>query len=201
MRGQALFFDETNRGFLGADVGYYDREQPFTLDFWFYVGAAYDNVPVLNHLAEQNSGRTGYRLTIDNGRLWASLAHSPPANMIAIETASALPVGEWTHITLTYDGSSRAAGLEAVLERRAAPTTRVVRDQLTRTILPFTSADVFDPFLGLAVGTRFREKAPVGSGIDELRVFERDLTPVEIAFLHDERSTPRPTCPSSSRSC
>ena len=63
-----------------------------------------------------------------------------------------------------------------------------MRDQLTRTILPFTSADVFDPFLGLAVGTRFREKAPVGSGIDELRVFERDLTPVEIAFLHDETS-------------
>jgi hypothetical protein len=68
--------------------------------------------------------------------------------------------------------------------QRAA--TRNVRDRLTRTILPFTSADVFDPFVGLAVGTRFREKAPVGSGIDELRVFKRDLTPVEIAFLQNE---------------
>ena len=67
-------------------------------------------MPVINHLAEQNSGRTGYRLTIDDGKLWASLAHSPPANMIAIETEEPLPVGEWTHITLTYDGSSRAAG-------------------------------------------------------------------------------------------
>ena len=56
----------------------------------------------------------------------------------------------------------------------------------TRTILPFTSADVFDPFVGVAVGTRFREKAPVGSGIDELRVFNRDLTPVEVAFLQDD---------------
>ena len=61
-----------------------------------------------------------------------------------------------------------------------------MRDSLTRSILPFTSADVFDPFVGLAVGTRFREKAPVGSGIDELRVFTRDLTPVEVAFLHDD---------------
>ena len=43
------------------------------------------------------------------------------------------------------------------------------------------------PFVGLAFGTRFREKAPVGSGIDELRVFNRDLTPVEVAFLQDER--------------
>ena len=185
VRGQALFFDETNRGFLGADVGYYDRTDTFTLDFWFYVAAAYDNVPVINHLAEQNSGRTGYRLTIQNGRLWASLAHSPPANMIAIETEEALPVGAWSHIALTYDGSSRAAGLMLYVNGEPA-ATRTVRDRLTRTILPFTSADVFDPFLGLAVGTRFREKAPVGSGLDELRVFARDLTPVEIAFLHDE---------------
>jgi hypothetical protein len=185
VRGQALFFDETNRGFMGRDVGYYDREQPFTIDFWFYVGAAYDNVPVINHLAEQNSGRTGYRLTIENGRLWASLAHSPPANMIAIETEDALPVGAWSHLTLTYDGSSRATGLELFLNGEPA-ATRVVRDHLTRTILPFTSGDVFDPFLGLAVGTRFREKAPVGSGIDELQVFKRDLTPIEIDWLHDE---------------
>jgi hypothetical protein len=189
VRGQALFFDETNRGFMGADVGYYDRSDPFTVDFWFYVGADYDNVPVLNHLAEQNSGRTGYRLTIQDGKLWASLAHSPPANMIAIETLDALPVGEWTHIALTYDGSSRAAGLKLHLNGVEA-ATRTVRDQLTRTILPFTSGDVFDPFLGLAVGTRFREKAPVGSGIDELRVFARDLTSAEIGFLHDEARSP-----------
>jgi hypothetical protein len=185
VRGQALFFDETNRGFLGSDVGYYDRSDAFTLDFWFYVGAAYDNVPVINHLAEQNSGRTGYRLTIENGRLWASLAHSPPANMIAIKAAEPLAVGEWSHLTLTYDGSSRAAGLRLYVNGQPA-ATEVERDRLTRTILPFTSGDVFDPFLGLAVGTRFREKAPVGSGIDELRVFARDLTPVEIAFLYDD---------------
>jgi len=188
VRGQALFFDETNRGFLGRDVGYYDRQQPFTLDFWFYVAAQYDNVPVLNHLSEQNSGRTGYRLTIRDGKLWASLAHSPPANMIAIETLERLPVGEWSHITLAYDGSSRAAGLKLYLNGAEAKT-RVERDHLTRTILPFTSGDVFDPFVGLAFGTRFREKAPVGSGIDELRLFMRDLTPAEIAFLHDDAAT------------
>src|SRR6185503_10294875 len=185
VRGQALFFDETNRGFLGRDVGYYDRSDRFTLDFWFYAGAKYDNVPVLNHLAEQNSGRTGYRLTIRDGKLWASLAHSPPANMIAIETLAQLPVGEWTHLALTYDGSSRAAGLRLYLNGARA-ATRVERDHLTRTIVPFTSGDVFDPFLGLAFGTRFREKAPVGSGLDELRVFNRDLTAAEVGFLHDE---------------
>jgi hypothetical protein len=182
--GQALFFDETNRGFMGRDVGWYDRTDPFTIDFWFYVGDDYENVPVLNHLAEQNSGRTGYRFTIDHGRLWVSLAHSPPANMIAIETTGRLPLRQWTHIAFTYDGSSRAEGMRLYLDGAPA-ATEVERDHLTRSILPWSSGDVFDPFLGLAFGTRFREKAPVGSGIDELRVFGRELGPLEVAYLHD----------------
>ena len=158
-------------------------------------------MPVLNHLAEQNSGRTGYRLTIDDGRLWASLAHSPPANMIAIETlrSAARRRVDAHHADVRRLEPRR--GAQALLERQAARRRAVVRDQLTRTILPFTSADVFDPFLGLAVGTRFREKAPVGSGIDELRVFERDLTPVEIAFLHDETLARRTGAKPSSPSC
>ena len=185
VKGQALFFDETNRGFLGRDVGWYDRTDPFSIDFWFYSAEAYENVPVINHLAEQNSGRTGYRLDIRDGRLWLSLAHSPPANMIAVQSVEPFPVGQWTHIAITYDGSSRAAGLDVYWNGQAA-AMRVDHDSLTRSMLPWTSADVFDPFLGLAFGTRFREKAPVGSGLDELRVFDRALTPLEVAFLHDE---------------
>ena len=186
VRGQALVFDETNKGFLGRNIGWYDRSEPFSLDFWFHAAAQYENVPVLNHLAEQNSGRTGYRLAIENGRLWVSLAHSPPANMIALRTLDPLPVGRWTHVTMTYDGSSRAAGLTVYLDGARA-AVEIDHDTLTRSILPWTSADVFDPFVGLAFGTRFREKAPVGSMLDELRVLGVELTPIEIAFLHDER--------------
>ena len=185
-RGNALWFDETNRGFLGHDVGYYDRTDPFSIDFWFYVGDDYENVPVLNNLAEQNSGRTGYRFTIDHGKLWVSLAHSPPANMIAIETKEPLPVRAWTHIAFTYDGSSRAAGMHLYLDGAPAAVD-VKHDALTRSILPFTTGDVFDPYLGVEIGTRFREKAPVGSALDELRFFSRDLAPAEVAFLHDEK--------------
>lgn len=181
--GQALYFDETNKGFLGRDVGYYDRSEPFSVDFWFYAAEAYDDVPVLNHMAENNSGRTGYKLSLDEGRLWVQLAHAPPANMIALESVEPFPVGRWTHVTLTYDGSSRAAGTRVYLDGRPAEMD-VDHDTLTRSILPWTTGDVFDPFVGLAFGTRFREKAPVGSGLDEIRLYDRELAPVEVAFLH-----------------
>lgn len=183
--GLALFFDETNKGFLGRNVGYFDRSQPFSIDFWFYAAEAYDDVPVLNHMAENNSGRTGYKLSIDDGHLWVQLAHAPPANMIALRSAQPFPVGEWTHVTLTYDGTSRAVGTR-IYWGGALAEMEVDHDTLTRSILPWTSADVFDPFVGLAFGTRFREKAPVGSGLDEIRLYERELAPAEVRLLEAE---------------
>lgn len=181
--GQALFFDETNRGFLGRDVGYYDRSQPFSIDLWFYAAEAYEDVPVLNHISENNSGNTGYKLSIDQGHLWVQLSHSPPANMIALRSVAPFPLGEWTHVTLSYDGSSRAAGTRVFFNGRPAEM-HVERDTLTRSILPWTSGDVLDPFVGLVFGSRFRMKAPVGSGLDEIRLYDRALAAAEIAVLH-----------------
>ena len=191
MRGEALLFRRNEPRLPRPRRRLVRPQDPFSIDFWFYVGDTYENVPVLNHLAEQNSGRTGYRFTIDHGKLWVSLAHSPPANMIALETAETLPVKQWTHITLTYDGSSRVAGMRLYLHGKPA-ATEAKHDSLTRSILPWSSGDVFDPFLGLAFGTRFREKAPVGSGIDELSVFKRDLEPLEVAFLNNDAAAAEP---------
>ncbi len=48
-KGNALFFTDTNRWFLGKDVGYYERTQPFSFDLWIYAGSEYENSQVLNH--------------------------------------------------------------------------------------------------------------------------------------------------------
>ena len=184
VQGQALFFDETNKGFLGMDVGWYDNQDPFSFDFWFYAAETYDKVPVINHRTEQNSGYTGYSLAIEDGYLWLRLAHSPPANMIALKSTAPLPIGEWSHITFTYDGSSRAAGTKLYLNG-AELQSDVIRDTLTRTFLPWSGGDVFEQFVGVAFGTRFREKAPVGSGLDEIRIFDKALSALEVAYLHD----------------
>jgi hypothetical protein len=182
VHGQALFFNETNRGLLPARVGWYDRTDPFSFSFWFLAARTYEDVPILNHRSEQNAGSTGYTLAIRNGKLWVSLAHSPPANMIGVLSKTALPVGKWMHIGLSYDGSSRAAGLRLYVNGQSV-SVDVDHDTLTRTMLPWSDGDVFDPFVGLAFGGRFREKFPVDAGLDELRVFGRALTEMEIRFL------------------
>ena len=44
---------------------------------------------------------------------------------------------------------------------------------------------MFDEYTGFGFGTRFHEAGPVGSAIDEVRIFDRSLTPVEVGYLHE----------------
>ena len=71
--------------------------------------------------------------------------------MIALETLEPLPVDEWTHIALTYDGSSRAAGLKLYLNGAPAERRRRARQPDAEHPAAQLSADVFDSFVGLAV--------------------------------------------------
>ena len=87
-----------------------------------------------------------------------------------------MPVDEWAHVTVTYDGSSRAAGVRDLPRRRAAPL-EVVRDGLTKDI----TYDGGEP--DLAIGYRFRDNGFKGGQVDEFRVFDRALTPLEVAHL------------------
>ena len=43
-----------------------------------------------------------------------------------------------------------------------------------------------DGFNGLAFGKRWQQSPLEGGAIDELRVFGRQLSPLEVAVLHDE---------------
>ena len=59
----------------------------------------------------------------------------------------------------------------------------VDHDTLTQSILPLNYNPVVDSFVGVSFGQRMREKAPVDSGIDEMRLFKRALTPIEVGYL------------------
>ena len=62
IKGKAFYFDDTNRGVLGADVGNYERHQPFSLDFWLLAAQEYEDSAVLNNLENDNNGNAGYAL-------------------------------------------------------------------------------------------------------------------------------------------
>jgi hypothetical protein len=183
-KGKAFFFTDTNRGFLASDVGYFERTQPFSLDFWLLAGQEYESSTVLNHRENDNSGGAGYSLQLERKRLRFDIMHSRAGNMLRVRTRTDLPVTQWTHVAVTYDGSSRAKGIAVYLDGRHADVD-VERDNLTRTIKVEGGGTLGDEFLGLQFGKRFREMTLKDGAIDEIRVFAKALTPLEVAYLHD----------------
>jgi hypothetical protein len=165
-------------------VGYFERTQPFSFDLWIYAAKEYENSQVINHRDDDNSGGAGYKLNLEKNHLSFFMMHSWPYNMLHIVSKQQVPVKEWTHVTISYDGSSRAAGLNLYVNGKTADV-EVDRDNLTESILPRLIGAVFNRFVGLEFGRRFREVTLKDGGIDEIRFFNKALTPLEVSFLHD----------------
>jgi hypothetical protein len=184
VKGKAFYFDDTNRGVLGADVGNYERHQPFSLDFWLLAAQEYEDSAVLNNLENDNNGNAGYALKLEKNRLRFDVMHSRAGDRISVVSRVAVPVKKWTHVTVTYDGSSRARGVALYLDG-ARLEVDVVSDNLTRTIIPNGGGTLGDEYLGLQFGKRFRMTTLKDGAIDEIRVFKKALAPIEIRTLQD----------------
>ncbi len=187
--GNALFFDDNNTGYIDrADkVGWFDRYDEFSVDLWVYPRDVYEDAAVINHNDHLRYGSGGWSVDLQKNRVRISLVNSYPRDQIVVVSDAALKAGAWTHLTFTYDGSGHAAGLTMFLDGKREKV-EVERDHLTESMLPLGIPFALDTFNGLAFGKRWQQSSLVGGAIDELRVFNRALVPVEVAWLHDPES-------------
>ena len=171
--GKALFFDDNNRGALGQDVGYFERTQPFSIDLWMMPGAVYAESLVFSHREADNAGNAGYILRLINNKLQFDIANNRAGNGITLITRQPLPVGKWAHVTLTYDGSSKAKGTHMYLDGVLADT-EMYRDTLSRTIIPNGDSNAGDDVYGIQFGQGGRIKTLKDGALDEMRVYRSE---------------------------
>ena len=165
---------------IGAGVGNFRRWQPFTVAAWLKLPTEYGRAVVWHRSrAWTDAASRGYELLVEDGRPSAALIHFWPGNAIRVRGTRPLPTGRWVHVAMTYDGSSTAAGLRLYVDGQPAETA-VVRDALTRHITGGGGDH-------LAVGARFRDHGLAGGAIDELCVFDAELSAGQVAGLHAGR--------------
>src|SRR5690606_18687902 len=188
-RGKALRFTGHQRAHLG-EVGGFDRDARFSLSFWLNPSNPGGSFTILTNAAGKNEGYHGYEIYLKEGRLSARLMHALPADLIQITTVDRIPEHRWTHVVVTYDGSSQADGLNLYLNGISARTT-IDFDQLQRTIRPRPTS--------LRIGGYLQYETEVSDGsalIDDLRIYSRQLTELEVLGLArasgvDEVARPR----------
>jgi hypothetical protein len=134
-----------------------------------------------------DSGSRGYELVLESMRPAFGLIHFWPGNAIMVRARDPLPVEAWSHLAITYDGSSRADGLRLYLDGRPMEV-EIVRDHLFKEILhrrEWSDADVDN--IELTLAGRFRDSGFKNGAIDGLQVFDQCLTPAEVGMLSGGR--------------
>ena len=130
----------------------------------------------------------GYELLVADGHLRWSLIHFWPGDAASVRSAEPLPVGEWTHVAVSSDGSGRADGLKIFVNGHAA-ATEIVRDSLTREITGGGGDHI-------RIGERMRDHGFKDGLVDDFRVFDRALVaardPRDVRAGGDPRGDRRP---------
>jgi hypothetical protein len=182
-RGHAFFVTDYNNGSLPKDIGVYERTEPFSIDLWLYPDTLYKEAGIFLTCENLRLGYKGYSLHLKNNRLQFIIAHSWPQNAVEVRSVEALPVRKWTKVSITYDGSSRAAGVRLFLDGELAEVD-VERDHLYKGILYEWDIHTYG-FNGFTFGQRDKVTPFKHGGLDELRIYDRALTPLEILHLYD----------------
>lgn len=182
-RGKALEF-EGDDAVVCKGVGRFARTDPFTIGLWVKPAELRARAVVFHRsVAWTDSGSRGYELVLDAGRPFFGLIHFWPGNAIGIRARQALPVGGWSHVTVTYDGSSRAEGVRLYVDGKPAEV-EVVRDNLYKDIRHRGEwGDSDGNGLSLSLGARFRDNGFRRGQVDDLAVFDVALTAGEVRRL------------------
>lgn len=180
-QGQAIKFGGDD-AFVCQKVGGFGRTSPFSIGLWLNQAKHKPRSIVLHaSVAAEDSAFRGYSLVLDDGVPVVSLIHFWPGNAISIRGRRALPTNAWTQLTMTYDGSSHAAGLHLYVNG-VEETMDVMRDHLTRDITHRGAwGDSNGGGVWLTLGARFRDVGFQDGQIDDLEVFNRELSPLEVA--------------------
>jgi hypothetical protein len=188
-RGQAFRSNGDDVLTLGP-VGIFNRAQPFTVGAWVKIPKGLTQ-GVLFHKGDGDItfDFRGYYLTLRGDRLELLMAHTWPYNALRRVSRQPIPRERWVHVAMTYDGSSRAAGLRLYVDGLEAPLL-TERDNLYKDILfagPHPGLSGRQP--GLQLGADLRGPGLKNGAFDDLTIHTRELTAPEVAALAGQTPT------------
>ena len=168
LTGKAIVLD----GSTTAEVSglNFERTQAFSYGGWVYPTDA-GSLTVISHM-DDKTGIRGWDLFMQNGTVFAHFIHEWESNAMRVNTKNAIPLNKWTHLFVTYDGSSKASGVSIYVNGAPAELVRT-HDSLTGTLLVTTPAHI---------GMR-NPAAPFKGMLQDIRIYSRTLSPAEVSSL------------------
>lgn len=172
-KGKAALLDGDAWLDMGG-TGIFSKADPFSVSIWVNLPEELENGAIFHTgTGAVLYNRRGYHLYLKDNRLELVLAHTAPYNAIIKFSKEDVPRNQWVNLIMTYDGSSKASGLNVYVNGELQETD-IHRDNLYKDIL-FRGPK--QP--GIQIGAVWRGRGLKGALVDELKVFDRELSGLE----------------------
>lgn len=182
VKGTARWVEgHTNRGFSFAggdriefskDLANVEQDQAFSYGAWIKTPGNVTGAPIAK--MEDNAEHRGWDIYIQQRKVAMHLIHKWPYNALKVTTnADVLKPNQWHHVFITYDGSKKATGVKIYIDGKAQPfsASHDTLNGTTKTGVPLT------------LGRRTPGSPFNGGSVDDVRVYNRLLSPDEVAVL------------------
>ncbi len=168
-QGKALRLDGKDDSFLDAGQALtLDRSDHFSYGGWVCTSG---DGAILSKMDDKADYR-GFDLLVTGGKVAVHLVHKWPENALKVETQKTLPKESWTHVFVTYDGSSKASGFAVYFDGQKAKLD-VKEDRLKDSIASTQP---------LRLGKRSTASYLKGD-LADIRVYLRTLSAAEVQAL------------------
>lgn len=140
----------------------------------------------------KNNFWRGWDFYLDSlNHLNARLIHSLPHNYIQMRSQDSIKINEWKHVAFTYDGSGRASGLSLYIDGKKVKTM-IPYDRLYKSIKTVSSSRHEVENRPTLVAKSYRaftgENGNFKGALDDIYLYSKALTPLEVSLLVDEDS-------------
>lgn len=169
LTGKSLRLEGNGSYVDGANTGDFERNEAFSVSVWVKYE---EKGGVIVSKMDDKGAFQGWDFGIADNKVWVHLINAWSTNALKVTSKEMIPANAWAHLLMSYDGSSKAAGVKVYLNGKAL-TLDVNNDTLTGSINTSQS---------FVVGRRPNGN-PYKGWIDDLRLYTRALSEVEAASL------------------
>ncbi len=154
------------------EAGKFEKDQPFSYSAWVKLQPN-DSTGAIVARMDKPSGYQGWDFWVQGRRIGMHMVSSWPDDALKVISQKQVKANEWTHITVTYDGSGKGAGVKIYFQG-IPQATNIEVDKLQgsiKTAVPFR------------IGERSQSDPISGAGIQDLRLYSRALAPAEVESM------------------
>jgi len=180
---KGFFIDEFTQMKLPKKVGWFDQTDPFSLSFSIYADHKDQEAIIFGHCEQIRLGLKGYSFFINDNKLKFVMARSWPQNAIEVETIKPIAPKSWSQVAITYDGKGGVEGIQIYIDGKITDVNRK-GNKLYKSILFEPDIHTYG-FEGFKIGSNHKLKTFKKGGFDELKIYDRELTALEVAYQND----------------